>query len=190
MQCTTCCASTRCSRQLQPEQVDVPAHRFEAETNGDYLRILDASLRTVTKEEGEHIMGEDEVGDYGGPVCMPLGSVAVKHHQKTHLDSQGTVGSVACHAWCAGGSACWAARALPVAAFSVGACAAVAEPAPSAMQVFSQLDEKLQQAFVDYLAERGVNEQLGMFIVEYSADKEQREYMGWLEGVHSFLKAK
>jgi complement component 1 Q subcomponent-binding protein len=56
-------------------------------------------------------------------------------------------------------------------------------------QVFSQLDDKLQQAFVDYLAERGITAELGRYIIEYSADKEQREYMHWLEGVHTFLKA-
>ena len=56
-------------------------------------------------------------------------------------------------------------------------------------QVFSQLDDKLQQGFVDYLAERGVTAELGRYIIEYSADKEQREYMHWLEGVHTFLKA-
>ena len=55
-------------------------------------------------------------------------------------------------------------------------------------QVFSELDDKLQQAFMDYLSERGVTAELGQFIIEYSDDKEQREYMNWLEGVHSFLK--
>ena len=55
-------------------------------------------------------------------------------------------------------------------------------------QVFNELDDKLQQAFMDFLSERGVNAELGQFIVEFSDDKEQREYMHWLEGVHSFLK--
>lgn len=56
-------------------------------------------------------------------------------------------------------------------------------------QVFSELDDKLQQAFMSFLSERGVNAELGQFIIEFSDDKEQREYMHWLEGVHSFLKS-
>ena len=56
------------------------------------------------------------------------------------------------------------------------------------VQVFSQLDDKLQQGFMNYLAERGIDEKLGMFIVEFAADKEQRCYMNWLEGVQKFLK--
>ena len=56
------------------------------------------------------------------------------------------------------------------------------------MQVFSELDPKLQEAFTAYLEERGVNAELGQFIMDYSEDKEQREYMTWLKGVHSFLK--
>ena len=55
-------------------------------------------------------------------------------------------------------------------------------------QVFSELDDKLQQAFMDFLSQRGVDAELGQFIVEFSDDKEQREYMHWLEGVHAFLK--
>ena len=56
------------------------------------------------------------------------------------------------------------------------------------MQVFSELDPKLQEAFTSYLEERGVNAELGQFIMDYSEDKEQREYMTWLQGVQSFLK--
>lgn len=55
--------------------------------------------------------------------------------------------------------------------------------------MFTELDDKLQTAFVDYLEERGVNAELGRFIVDYAEDKEQREYMTWLGGVEKFLKA-
>ncbi|CAL5220697.1 g2751 [Coccomyxa viridis] len=54
--------------------------------------------------------------------------------------------------------------------------------------VFSELDQKLQQAFTDYLEERGVNGELGRFVMDFSEDKEQREYMHWLQGVQKFLK--
>lgn len=56
-------------------------------------------------------------------------------------------------------------------------------------QVFTELDDKLQQAFVDYLEERGVNAELGRYILDYAEDKEQREYMKWLEGVKIFVEA-
>lgn len=56
-------------------------------------------------------------------------------------------------------------------------------------QVFTELDDKLQQAFVDYLEERGVNAELGRYILDYAEDKEQREYMKWLEGVKNFVEA-
>ena len=56
------------------------------------------------------------------------------------------------------------------------------------VQVFSELDQKLQQAFTDYLEERGVNGELGRFVMDFSEDKEQREYMHWLQGVQKFLK--
>jgi hypothetical protein len=56
-------------------------------------------------------------------------------------------------------------------------------------QVFTELDEQLRTAFVDYLEERGVNAELGGFVLAYAEDKEQREYMHWLKGVQSFLKA-
>ncbi len=54
--------------------------------------------------------------------------------------------------------------------------------------MFTELDDKLQTAFIDYLEERGVNAELGRYIVDYAEDKEQREYMKWLEGVKNFVK--
>lgn len=55
-------------------------------------------------------------------------------------------------------------------------------------QVFNDLDEKLQNAFTEYLEERGVDHKLGAFLVGLCEDKEQREYMNWLEGVAKFVK--
>lgn len=57
-----------------------------------------------------------------------------------------------------------------------------------AAQVFSELDPRLQEAFTDYLEERGVNAELGRFAMDFSEDKEQREYMNWLKAVQKFLK--
>ncbi|CAL8464435.1 g3970 [Coccomyxa elongata] len=92
---------------------------FEAETDGEFVRILDVSLESVKDGEADD---EDEETIYGGPV-------------------------------------------------------------------FTELDDKLQQAFVDYLEERGVNAELGRYILDYAEDKEQREYMKWLEGVKNFVEA-
>ena len=57
------------------------ACRFEAETNGDYLRILDVSLEAISpvEPEGDDLAAEalededvDEDTLYRGPVCLPL----------------------------------------------------------------------------------------------------------------------
>jgi complement component 1 Q subcomponent-binding protein len=54
--------------------------------------------------------------------------------------------------------------------------------------VYQELDEKLQQAFEEMLAARGVTPDLGEFLMRLSEDKEQREYMGWLEKVADVVK--
>lgn len=53
--------------------------------------------------------------------------------------------------------------------------------------VYEELDEELQQRLVEYLAERGVNEQLGEYLLRLVHDKEQREYMYWLERMRAFV---
>eukprot|EP00123_Amoebidium_parasiticum_P009473 comp19495_c0_seq2/m.22754 comp19495_c0_seq2/g.22754 ORF comp19495_c0_seq2/g.22754 comp19495_c0_seq2/m.22754 type:complete len:131 (+) comp19495_c0_seq2:238-630(+) len=52
----------------------------------------------------------------------------------------------------------------------------------------SELDETLQQAVIDYLASRGINEDLGNFIEVLYFDKEQREYMKWLGDLAAFVQ--
>lgn len=44
----------------------------------------------------------------------------------------------------------------------------------TSVRQFEQLDPGLQEAFEKYLAERGVNETLAMFIPEYAEYKEQK----------------
>ena len=56
------------------------------------------------------------------------------------------------------------------------------------LQVYQELDEKLQQAFEDMLSERGVTPELGEYLMRLSEDKEQREYMGWLQRVAEVIK--
>ncbi|MEW5315650.1 MAG: hypothetical protein WDW38_007063 [Sanguina aurantia] len=53
--------------------------------------------------------------------------------------------------------------------------------------VFEELDDTLQQAFIDYLEERGVTAELGEFLRLYALDKMAVEYQGWLGKVKDFV---
>ena len=55
------------------------------------------------------------------------------------------------------------------------------------LQVYEELDEKLLDAFPKYLAERGVDADLGAYILALVNDKEQREYKTWLKNVKKFI---
>lgn len=46
---------------------------------------------------------------------------------------------------------------------------------------FGNLDDSLQEIFEGYLEERGVNEQMAVFIPDYIDVKEQSEYIRWLD---------
>lgn len=56
--------------------------------------------------------------------------------------------------------------------------------------VYEELDEELQKQFEEYLAERGVTAEIGAFLLPLIHDKEQREYMRWLQSVHAFVAQK
>eukprot|EP00879_Flechtneria_rotunda_P002466 GHRR01002663.1.p1 GENE.GHRR01002663.1~~GHRR01002663.1.p1 ORF type:complete len:254 (+),score=64.25 GHRR01002663.1:101-862(+) len=53
--------------------------------------------------------------------------------------------------------------------------------------VFAELDSELQDAFREYIAERGINEDMGEYLRHLMYDKEQQEYMRWLESVKGFV---
>lgn len=53
--------------------------------------------------------------------------------------------------------------------------------------VFDELDEELQEQFVAYLEERGITADLGEYLMQLVHDKEQREYMDWLEKVKNAI---
>ena len=55
--------------------------------------------------------------------------------------------------------------------------------------VFDHLDLDVQSEFQHYLAERGVDERLAMFVPEYAVYKEQKEYVKWLGSVKDFIEA-
>ncbi|KAH0260812.1 hypothetical protein KCU71_g20919, partial [Aureobasidium melanogenum] len=52
---------------------------------------------------------------------------------------------------------------------------------------FGQLDEDLQMLLERFLEERGINTQMALFIPEYIDLKEQKEYIGWLDNMKSFV---
>jgi len=54
---------------------------------------------------------------------------------------------------------------------------------------FEDIDEKLQEAFDEYLAELGMNNEVCDFIDASALDKEQREYIRWLKLSTEFLES-
>lgn len=56
--------------------------------------------------------------------------------------------------------------------------------------LFEELDDEVQRQFTLYLEERGVNADLGAYLLRLVHDKEQREYMHWLEKVRDFVAGK
>lgn len=58
------------------------------------------------------------------------------------------------------------------------------------VQDYSTLDPSLQQAFVAYLEQRGINTEFGEFLMAAHEGKEHKEYMSWLSRVQSFLGRK
>ena len=58
----------------------------------------------------------------------------------------------------------------------------------SIVQVYNELDDRLLQEFPAFLEERGVDADMGAYLLGLVNDKEQREYRSWLENVQKFLK--
>merc|ERR1719195_1453800 len=54
---------------------------------------------------------------------------------------------------------------------------------------FEDVDEKLQEAFDEYLGEVGMNNEVCDFIDAFAQDKEQREYVRWLKITKKFLES-
>ncbi|CAE8601970.1 unnamed protein product [Polarella glacialis] len=54
---------------------------------------------------------------------------------------------------------------------------------------FEDIDEKLQEAFDEFLAEAGMNNEVCDFIDAMALDKEQREYIRWLNNSMKFLES-
>uniref|UniRef100_A0A7S4T469 Mitochondrial glycoprotein domain-containing protein n=1 Tax=Alexandrium monilatum TaxID=311494 RepID=A0A7S4T469_9DINO len=54
---------------------------------------------------------------------------------------------------------------------------------------FEDIDDKLQEALDEYLAEVGMNNEVCDFIDAVALDKEQREYIRWLKTAKAFLES-
>ena len=54
--------------------------------------------------------------------------------------------------------------------------------------VFDQLDETLQDAFYEYLADRKIDNDMSFFVLAHSRSKEQREYVNWINNVLAFAQ--
>jgi len=52
---------------------------------------------------------------------------------------------------------------------------------------YEELDTQLMDNFRTYLEERGISEEVGEYLRHLIYDKEQQEYMGWLEKVEKFV---
>lgn len=52
---------------------------------------------------------------------------------------------------------------------------------------FAELDESLQNAFYNYLAEAGVTDELATTLADYASNKEQQEYVAWLKRISGFV---
>ena len=51
---------------------------------------------------------------------------------------------------------------------------------------FEDLEESVQAAFYEYLTERNIDDDLSFFILAHSREKEQKEYINWLEKMQDF----
>jgi len=54
---------------------------------------------------------------------------------------------------------------------------------------FENISEALGEAFLQYLEERKIDDDLSGFIQQFSMDKEQREYIHWLKALGKFVDA-
>lgn len=55
---------------------------------------------------------------------------------------------------------------------------------------FGELEDDLQEAFLDYLEERKIDGDLAYFILSHSRTKEQSEYVNWLKNLERFTSSK
>lgn len=57
----------------------------------------------------------------------------------------------------------------------------------SLFSAFRDLDENLQKALHKYLEVRGIKSSLFDFLHEYMLQKDEREYLAWLQNIKKFV---
>ncbi|XP_042491494.1 uncharacterized protein At2g39795, mitochondrial-like, partial [Macadamia integrifolia] len=53
---------------------------------------------------------------------------------------------------------------------------------------FKDLDDELQNAYHEFLEERGLNDELAVFLHEYMVNKDKTELVRWLGNIKSFIE--
>ncbi|KAJ0075774.1 hypothetical protein Patl1_34704 [Pistacia atlantica] len=53
---------------------------------------------------------------------------------------------------------------------------------------FKALDDELQDSLYEFLEERGINEQLAVFLHEYMRNKDRIEVIRWMQTVKSYIE--
>ena len=56
--------------------------------------------------------------------------------------------------------------------------------------LFSDLDDELQTSLYDFLEERGINEELAVFLHKCMQHKSKNEYIRWMGSIESFVARK
>ncbi|XP_010537887.1 PREDICTED: uncharacterized protein At2g39795, mitochondrial-like [Tarenaya hassleriana] len=55
---------------------------------------------------------------------------------------------------------------------------------------FKELDDELQNSLYDYLEERGIGDDLAVFLHQYMKNKDKAEHIRWMETVKSYIEQK
>ncbi|XP_044479629.1 uncharacterized protein At2g39795, mitochondrial-like [Mangifera indica] len=59
---------------------------------------------------------------------------------------------------------------------------------PYAGPGFKELDDELQNSLYEFLEERGIDDQLAIFLHEYMRNKEKSEFIRWMQTVKSYIE--
>lgn len=55
---------------------------------------------------------------------------------------------------------------------------------------YRELDDQLQDALYQFLEERGISDELAVFLHQYMKNKGKGEYVRWMESVKSYVEQK
>jgi len=163
----------------QPKQVKAFLESTEfklAEVDGDVNIVLerafgDKSVRVEWQLAVPYMAGEDDkFGDEATDFC-----VTVENSSNSGLSFYCSTQSAEDHRYVIGNVRNWAS--------AEEKASGSAYNGPD----FEDMDEKLQENLDEYLAEVGIGNAVCDFIDAMSADKEQREYLRWLQETKKFM---